>query len=98
MMTTKLSRLPRATCSVLELASCEGDHVDVDALAELGHGVPEQIEQALFALCDEGLIAPPTRASASCTIASARLSRPWSARRTAGGFTPRQDDGCSSTL
>ncbi len=58
LMTAKLGRLSAALAESVQLASCAGDVFDVDTLAELSRHPREQLEAALFQLCDEGLLAP----------------------------------------
>ncbi len=58
LMTAKIGRLATAVASVLQLASCVGDGFELDTLAELTAEPRGALESALFALCDEGLIAP----------------------------------------
>jgi len=57
-LSAKISRLPHGVAGVLELASCVGNSFDLDLLTELSDRPRAQVELALFALCDEGLIAP----------------------------------------
>ena len=58
LMTCKIERLAPAVASVLELASCAGDTFHLEMLSELTDRPRSELESALFALCDEGLIVP----------------------------------------
>jgi hypothetical protein len=61
LMTAKIARLEAGVASVLQIASCMGDQFDLETLAGVTDRAPEQIESALFQLCDEGLLAPDQR-------------------------------------
>jgi hypothetical protein len=58
LMTAKIARLAPGIAEVVQLASCVGDSFDLDTLRELSDRPRDALESALFALCDEGLIAP----------------------------------------
>ena len=58
LLSAKIARLTEPVARVLRLASCVGDHFERDALAELLGVSCDDIEPALFALCDEGLLSP----------------------------------------
>jgi hypothetical protein len=58
LMTAKIGRLQPEVAAVLQLASCVGDTFELDTLVELTERPRGALESALFALCDEGLIAP----------------------------------------
>jgi hypothetical protein len=57
MMTARLENLEPDVREVLQLASCVGDEFDVELLGSLGRRERVQLEQALYALCEVGLIA-----------------------------------------
>lgn len=57
MITARISRLDPAAAQVLELASCVGHEFELDLLRELSHRQRDEVESALSALCDEGLVA-----------------------------------------
>ncbi len=58
MMVAKLERLERAALDVVQFASCVGDEFDAEMLTELSERPRETLDAALFALVEEGLIAP----------------------------------------
>jgi hypothetical protein len=58
LMTAKIGRLDSRSREVLQLASCVGTAFDVKALAEVSDHAYTDLEDALFALCDQGLITP----------------------------------------
>jgi hypothetical protein len=58
LMTRKIERLDPTVATVLELASCAGDTFHLEMLGELTDRPRGELDAALFALCDEGLIVP----------------------------------------
>jgi len=58
LMTAKIARLAATVTEVLQLASCVGDSFEIEMLVELTERPRPALESALYALCDEGLIAP----------------------------------------
>ncbi len=58
LMTAKIARLAPGIAEVLQVASCMGGEFDAYALVGLTDGALSEVERALFALCDEGLLAP----------------------------------------
>jgi len=61
LMSAKVLELPPRVRDVVELASCVGDEFDRELLVELSRESREDIDQALFALADAGLIGPCPR-------------------------------------
>jgi hypothetical protein len=58
LLTARIARLDPAVTKVLELASCVGDRFQPETVAELCDSDAPSLAAALFALCEEGLIAP----------------------------------------
>ena len=58
LMIAKLQRLEEEPEAVLQIASCVGDEFGAEVLAELSERPQSALEEALFDLADEGLIAP----------------------------------------
>jgi len=58
LMQAKIASLPQRVRRVLEAASCVGDHVDAKLLAELCREPIEDLESALYALANAGLMMP----------------------------------------
>jgi hypothetical protein len=61
LMAARLHRLEPAVRAVIELAGCVGDEFDLQLLSQLTRLEAASIERGLYALCDEGLIAPCAR-------------------------------------